>query len=109
MVKAEVEPKVTTIDQESGEVEVTRKGKLTGIGEGFREYINKAAKHKNKVQNVGATVNTGEYPVGHEHEGKWAIQIIVGPLTDKESADVLADRLTPTIEGFLGGRAFKPQ
>ena len=79
MTKAKLEPKVTTIDQASGEISVERKGTFKGIGEGFKDYLNK----KNKVQRVGAVVNTGEYPEGHEHEGKWAIQIIVGPLTDK--------------------------
>ena len=104
-VKAELEPKTTTIDQASGEVSVERKGVFRGIGQGFKDHLAKAA----KIQKIGAVVNVGEYPAGHVHEGQWAIQIIVGPAMDKESADLLADRLTPIIEGFLGGKALKIQ
>ena len=60
-------------------------------------------------EEVDVEVHTGQFPEGHDDEGKWAVQIVVGPFVSKKLANSMSDKLVPVIEGYLGGKALKPQ
>ena len=91
-VTAAIERRQVTIDNDTGEAQVEVRGKFKGFGKGFRDYV------MGSSQEVALTTNTGAYPAGHEHAGKWAVQMIVGPLDSEEAAAALADKLTPAVE-----------
>ena len=103
-VNAVIDQKVTTIDQETGGHRVDIKGTFKGFGAGLRDYVMKGGKSKADV-----TVNTGQYPAGHEHAGKWAIQIMIDTFETQEDADTLADRITPKLKNIVAtGPTFTP-
>lgn len=94
-VVAEVESREVTIDQRSGVDEITVKGKLKGFGEGFKDYLRKS------IWQGGVTVNTGQYPEGHQRAGRWAIQIMIDDFATQDDANTLADRMTPRIKALV--------
>jgi hypothetical protein len=104
-ITAEIEKTVTTVENDSGDVTITKKGKFKGFDKGLRDYILKGAMEVK----VGATVSVGQFPEGQPDAGQWAIQLIVSPFPEKEFADEMADKLTPIIEGYLESKALKPQ
>lgn len=96
-VHAVIDKKVTTIDQETGTHRVDIKGTFNGLGSGLRDYIMKGG----KSAKADITVNTGQYPAGHDKEGKWAIQIMIDAFDTEEEAATLADRIAPKLKGMV--------
>ena len=93
----------TTIDNATGDQQVTRAGVFKGFGKGFRDYVLNGP----KSASVQATIVTGQLPAGHEHAGKWAVQANIYPFDTKVLANTFADgQLTPMIEAVTGGKAF---
>lgn len=58
---------------------------------------------------VGGQVNVGQYPAGHEDQGKWAIQALIGPFENENHANAMADRMTALIETMLDAKAMLRQ
>jgi hypothetical protein len=107
-VTAHLQKPATIIDQDSGNVTVLRKGVMKGFGQALKEQIAKG----NVFATVTTEVNTGKYPDDHpdpDKAGKWAVQIVLGGMDKESTAVALADRLTPILEGFLGGKALRAQ
>ncbi len=96
-VTAHLEKPVTTIDQDSGDVRVTRKGVMKGFGKGPEEFIKKGV-----TVSVGAEINVGQFPDGHQYAGHWAVQVLISPFPSQILANATADRVLPIIEGLLG-------
>ena len=105
-VTAHLDPHVTTIDGKTGHVTVSRKGEFKGFGRGMAEFIQKGGA---VTVSVGADVNVGQFPDGHKHAGKWAVQVLISPFDSKELANATADKVLPIIEGLLGVRGMKVQ
>ena len=95
-VTAHLEKPVTTIDNATGESNVTRKGVLKGFGKGFQDYL------KGSIVQVDVETNTGQFPDTHVHAGKWAVQILLSPCDTQEQANALAGKITPIVRQALG-------
>ncbi len=96
-VVAHLEKAVTTIDNATGEANVTRKGAFKGFGKGFQDYL------KGSVVRVDIEAWTGQFPDTHVHAGKWAVQLLLSPCDTQEQANALAERITPVVRHALGG------
>lgn len=106
MVKAIIEKRVTTIDNDTGEIRRDVAGTVKGFGDGLRQHIMKG---QNVAQTVGAHLAIGQLPPGHAEEGKWCVQINLLAFDKKEYAEEMADRVLPIIEGILGTKAVTQQ
>lgn len=96
----------TTIDGATGNVRVDRAGVFKGFGKGFRDYVMKGPQHVS----VGAETRVGQLPQGHQHAGKYCIQVNIFPFDSKILANEMADgQITPMVEAILGGRAVVSQ
>jgi hypothetical protein len=103
-VTAHLDKPVTTIDGETGDVSVTRKGVMKGFGKGLEEFIQKGMK-----VSVGAEIFVGQFPDGHKDAGHWAVQIMISPFPSQIVANATADRVLPIIEGLLGIKGITQQ
>jgi hypothetical protein len=92
-----IDERTTTIDNDTGDVQKTVKGKFNGFGQGLRDYVMKGPKQATP----DVTVNVGQLPAGHLKEGKWAVQIIVSAFDEKEDAETVADRLAANIKVMM--------
>ena len=99
---AHLEKPVTTIDNDTGDVTVTRKGEVKGFGQGFRDYL------RGSVVHVSIEGNVGQFPPGHPNEGKWAVQIMLSYVETKEQADALCDKIVPVVQKALRGAVPPP-
>jgi len=101
-VTAHLDKPVTTIDADTGDVTVTRKGQLKGFGKGFQDYL------RGSIDHVEIEGNVGQFPEGHPREGKWAVQIMLSYCETKEQADALCDKAVPIVQKALRTPAAPP-
>jgi hypothetical protein len=98
-VTAHIEKQVTTLDHDTGEVTLSGKGALKGIGGGFRDYVTRGPKQAEAT----VVVQTGQYPVGHPLAGKWAVQIMLSPFDTEEDAATLSLRVETAVRTAMKG------
>lgn len=104
-VTAEIVARETEIDGKTGDVTKTVVARLGGFGSGLRRHLaGQAAAIAGKVPEIKAdiTINVGQYPHGHPEAGRWAVQVMVASFEDKETADLVADRLQGPTREALG-------
>ena len=105
-VTAHLEKPVTTIDGDTGDVTVTRKGVMKGFGKGLTEFIQKGGA---VTVSIGAEIFVGQIPPGKKDAGKWAVQVMIQSFDSRELANATADRVLPIIEGILGVKGITQQ
>jgi len=93
MVKAVIDKRETTIDNETGDVRKDVKGTVKGFRDGFKRYLEQGA----RIVQPDIAVSVGQFPEGHPAYPSWAVQILMTPFENKEDAEATADRMENTI------------
>lgn len=93
MVKAVIDKRETTIDNVTGDVQKTVKGKVKGFDDGLRRYVEQGS----KTVSPDISIAVGQYPEGHPAHPQWAVQILASPFDTQEDADLSAARIEASI------------
>lgn len=93
MVKAVIDKRHTTIDNDTGDVQKTVEGKVQGFADGFRRYVEQGA----RAVSPDIAISVGQFPEGHPAHPSWAVQILATPFTTQDDADLSAARIEAAI------------